>query len=93
LKIDVEGFEKFVIKGWFNSEIKPWVLIIESTAPNSTLDVSGDWENEVLALGYEFAHFDGLSKFYVSPHKRFLKTFFILPANVYDNFKVVNFQS
>ena len=93
LKIDVEGFEKFVIKGWLNTEIKPWVLVIESTAPNSTQDVSGDWENEVLALGYEFAHFDGLSKFYVSKKQMQLIMHLTLPPNVFDNFKVTSFQS
>ena len=88
LKIDVEGFEKLVIKGWRNHAIKPWVLVIESTAPNSTQDVSGDWENEVLALGYEFANFDGLSKYYVSPGKLFLKASLKLSANVFDAFTV-----
>jgi FkbM family methyltransferase len=88
LKIDVEGFETLVIKGWRNHAIKPWVLVIESTAPNSTRDVSGDWENEVLALGYEFANFDGLSKYYVSPGKLFLKASLKLSANVFDAFTV-----
>jgi hypothetical protein len=88
LKIDVEGFEKLVIQGWRNHAIKPWVLVIESTAPNSTKDVSGDWENEVVALGYEFAYFDGLCKFYVSPNKMLLKDSLKLPANVFDTFTV-----
>jgi FkbM family methyltransferase len=88
LKIDVEGFEKLVIKGWRNHAIKPWVLVIESTAPHSTQDVSGDWENEVLALGYEYANFDGLSKYYITPNKMFLKDSLKLPANVFDAFTV-----
>jgi hypothetical protein len=87
LKIDVEGFEKLVIKGWRNHAIKPWVLVIESTSPNSTQDVSGDWENEVLALGYEFAYFDGLSKFYVNQKRALLKSSLELPPNVFDAFK------
>ena len=93
LKIDVEGFEKFVVKGWRNCEIKPWVLVIESTAPNSNIDVSKEWENEVFSCGYEFAHFDGLSKYYVAPLKHFIKKNFKLPANVFDNYKVSSFQS
>ncbi len=87
LKIDVEGFEKLVIEGWRNHAIKPWVLVIESTAPNSTRDISADWENEVLGRGYEFAYFDGLSKFYVESNKQFLKEFFKLPPNVFDCYK------
>jgi len=87
LKIDVEGFEKLVIKGWRNHAIKPWVLVIESTSPNSNRDVSGDWENVVLNLGYEFAYFDGLSKFYVNKKRGRLKAAFKTPANTFDNFK------
>ena len=35
LKIDVEGMEDQVIESWVPSVARPWIVVVESTKPNS----------------------------------------------------------
>lgn len=86
LKIDVEGMEKLVLQGLVIFQNKPWVLVIESTAPNSQISTHGEFEENVLSAGYEFAYFDGLSRFYVLAELRKLKSKLLIPPNVFDAF-------
>ena len=86
LKIDVEGMERAVIESWGESAVRPWIVVIESTKPNSTeLDFEG-WEPLVLARGYRFAYFDGLNRFYVSAQHSGLLKFFGPGPHVFDSF-------
>ena len=87
LKIDVEGFEKSVIQGSSIEKYRPWVLVIEATRPNSTVDVSAEWEQLVLRAGYVQALFDGLNKFYVRDDMPDLVAIMSVPANVFDGWK------
>jgi len=66
LKIDVEGMEDQVIGSWSPSPARPWIVLVESTKPNSSEPTFAGWEPELLALGYVFVYFDGLNRFYVS---------------------------
>jgi FkbM family methyltransferase len=66
LKIDVEGMEQAVIESWAGSPVRPWVVVVESTKPLTTEPTHAAWEPQLLALGYDFVHFDGLNRFYVS---------------------------
>lgn len=36
LKIDVEGLEEQVLRGWDPTVLRPWVMVIEATIPTST---------------------------------------------------------
>ena len=87
LKIDVEGFEKSVIQGASIEKYRPWVVVIEATRPNSTLDVSAEWEQLVLSAGYVQTLFDGLNKFYVRDDMPDLVALMSVPANVFDGWK------
>ena len=86
LKIDVEGFELEVLKGINFNITRPWILIIEATAPASMLENYDLWENKVLSAGYIFAYADGLNRFYVSKEHSELLSFFKYPPNVFDEF-------
>jgi FkbM family methyltransferase len=88
LKIDVEGMEQSVLEGWRPSNVRPWIVAIESTRPNSQIFVHHRWEPDLLELGYEYAFCDGLSRYYVSIAKRELKDFFAFGANVFDDFSL-----
>jgi FkbM family methyltransferase len=66
MTVDVEGAEAEVLKSIDLSVWRPWVLVIEATAPNSTRQTHSVWEPAVLAAGYEFCLFDGLSRYYVA---------------------------
>ncbi len=69
LKVDVEGVEADVLASADFAEFRPWVCVVEATAPNSTRQVHEAWEPGLLAHGYRFCLFDGLSRFYVSEEK------------------------
>lgn len=84
--IDTEGAEADVLRGFDLRRWRPWVLVIESTAPNSTTATHHEWEQGVLDADYRFCLFDGLSRFYVAT-ERFeeLGNALSYPACVFDN--------
>ena len=88
MKIDVEGMEADVIASWQPSVVRPWIVVIESTLPNSPTQKFEDWEPTLLQLGYEFVYFDGLNRFYVSHAHPELKSFFGPGPNFFDNFSI-----
>jgi FkbM family methyltransferase len=86
LKIDVEGMEDEVIASWPPSLARPWIVLIESTVPLSSTPSHQDWESNLLDLGYTFAYFDGLNRFYVSEEHPDLAAKFGPGPNLTDNF-------
>lgn len=86
LKVDVEGFERQVLEGLDLDHYRPWILVIESTLPNSTEERYADWEPLVAGNGYRFAYFDGLNRFYVADEKVDLLDAFKAPPNHFDAF-------
>jgi len=86
LKVDVEGMEKAVIDSWYPSASRPWVVVVESTKPRSSEISFGEWEPTLLKLGYEFAYFDGLNRFYVHSSQQNIKASFGPGPNVFDDF-------
>jgi FkbM family methyltransferase len=65
-KIDVEGAEAEAIASVDLEAWRPWVLVVESTHPNTAEPTHMKWQDRVLAAGYRLCLFDGLSRFYVS---------------------------
>ena len=88
LKIDVEGFERKVLSSWGQSFVRPWVLVIESTEPNSQIQTQCEWLDLVHELGYHEVTFDGLSRFFVSDAHCELDAAFIANPNIFDSFNV-----
>jgi FkbM family methyltransferase len=66
MSVDTEGSERGVLESINLKVWRPWVLVIEATMPNSTRSTREEWEDLVLAAGYRFCLFDGLSCFYVA---------------------------
>ena len=86
LKIDVEGLEREVLLSWEPSPVRPWIVLLESTEPNSPTPNFHQWEDLLINLGYEFVYFDGLNRFYISQEHLELREFFGVGANVFDKF-------
>jgi FkbM family methyltransferase len=86
MKIDVEGLEFDVLSSWRVSEVRPWILVIESTLPMTQDQCHELWEEMVLSKGYQFVYFDGLNRFYVHHSHSELQASFGVPPNVFDNF-------
>ena len=88
LKIDVEGMEAQVLAGWGDNPVRPWVLVVESTYPNSQVETHQAWEGMVLARGYVHTYFDGLSRYYVLADRPDLAQKFDTPPNIFDGFSL-----
>jgi FkbM family methyltransferase len=87
LKIDVEGGEKAVIAGADFVRFRPWIVLVEATAPGSEIQMHAAWEHLLLEAGYSFAYFDGLNRFYLAEeHVAELLPHFQSPPNVFDEF-------
>ncbi len=85
LKIDVEGLEEKVLKGWDSRVLRPWVMVVEATIPNSPEVNYVNWEPMLIAADYQFVYFDGLNRFYVAKEHRKLVKAFSCPPNVFDD--------
>ncbi len=87
LKIDAEGAEGAVLDGIDLHRIRPWIILLESTEPNSAVPNHGPWEDSLTDRGYVFVHFDGLNRYYV-PREREeqLKAALSVPPNYFDRF-------
>lgn len=96
LKIDVEGFEAQVIAGGDWSRFRPRVMVVEATRPAVAVRDWDDldtirnwdaWEPTLLAHGYRFAYYDGLSRFYLREEDWRLHGRLSLPPCVHDDIR------
>lgn len=86
LKIDVEGFEREVLRGIDLRRWRPWILLIEALVPARLVPSHETWEPIVLGQGYRFTHFDGLNRFYVAEeHPELIPALQVQP-NVLDDY-------
>jgi FkbM family methyltransferase len=67
--IDVEGAEGDVLASVDLGVWRPWVLVVESTLPNSNVSTHAAWEQAIVDANYEFCLFDGVSRFYVATER------------------------
>ena len=89
LKVDVEGAEKQVLLGMDFTLYRPWIVVVESTAPMSQQENFIEWEYILLDNQYQFVYFDGLNRYYISSEKmNELQPAFLAPPNVFDDFKL-----
>jgi len=92
LKIDVEGFELQALKGLDLKKIRPWVIVIEATLPNSQIEDYEKWESILINGQYHFVYFDGLNRYYVASEHSELDNSFNIPPNYFDFFRRVSEQ-
>jgi len=87
LKIDVEGSERAVLAGADFGAFRPWIVLVEATAPMSKTETHAEWEPILLSAGYRFVWFDGLNRFYLAAERHAeLAPHFRTPPNVFDDF-------
>ena len=94
LKVDVEGAELNVMRGFNLEKYRPWILVVEATLPNSKDQSYEAWDALIVEAGYEFVYFDGLNRFYTSVEKsNELRPHFNRPPNVFDEFKLATLEN
>lgn len=86
LKIDVEGAEAQVIRSGDWHRHRPWIVLVESTRPNTNQSEHESWEPMLLSAGYQFVWFDGVNRFYVAQEHQELAEAFQIPVNVLDDY-------
>jgi FkbM family methyltransferase len=86
LKVDCEGAERVALESCSFDSVRPWIVVVEATEPNSQIPSHESWEPILLGHGYLFAYFDGLNRYYVAREHEELLAAFSAPPNVFDNF-------
>ena len=92
LKVDVEGYEKFVLEGMDFLKFRPWILIVEATVPDTKEESHSVWESILLGSKYQHVYSDGLNRYYLSDEHSSLKESFLYPPNIFDDFKILDLQ-
>lgn len=69
-KIDVEGFERFVLEGINFKKLRPWVFCIESTYPNTKIPSYFLWEEILKNNGYVFVYEYGVNRYYIDSKRK-----------------------
>jgi FkbM family methyltransferase len=85
LKVDAEGAEAEVLRGMDFAAVRPWVVLVEATEPNSRRSSHDRWEPMLLAQGYAFAYDDGINRYYLAGEHAGLAPRFG-PPTVFDDF-------
>ena len=93
LKVDVEGGEAEVLRGWRCSPARPWIVVVESTKPLSQVESHAEWEPMLVDKGYSFVWFDGLNRFYVYEAHVELAAAFAVPPNIFDAFALSGYAN
>lgn len=86
LKVDCEGAERVALESCSFDRVRPWIVVVEATEPNSQIPSHESWEPILLGHDYLFAYFDGLNRYYVAREHQELLPAFAAPPNVFDNF-------
>jgi FkbM family methyltransferase len=86
LKIDVEGAEGEVLEGCSFETLRPWLVVVDATEPNSDRENFADWEELLLRRRYRFVYFDGLNRFYAAEEHADLARHFSRPPNFFDQY-------
>lgn len=87
LKIDVEGSEGAVLQGADFARFRPWIVVVEATAPSSPVRATEGFERHLFAADYRECWFDGLNTFYLAAERAdALAPAFQAPPNVFDFF-------
>jgi FkbM family methyltransferase len=93
LKIDVEGYEEQVLRGWDSGVLRPWVMVVEATVPGSPAVDCAAWDPILAAADYRFVYFDGLNRFYIAAEHAELAAAFSCPPNVFDQVELSGLAS
>jgi FkbM family methyltransferase len=82
LKIDVEGAEADVLAGADLARQRPWIILVEATAPLTRQPTHERWEPTLSRAGYRFVHADLVNRYYVSGERAALAQRLPLPDEI-----------
>ena len=88
LKIDCEGFEDAVIRSADWNRFRPWIVIVESTEPQSMIPSWQKWENDLLSNNYHFVMMAGVNRYYVADEHGELDSRFLYPEELVFKYRI-----
>ena len=88
LKIDVEGAEEGVLNGADFVRYRPWIVVMESTRPNTDVPSYMEWEQILLSQQYHFAFSYGVNRYYVADEKKELDERFLSPQELRKLYRI-----
>jgi len=91
LKIDVEGSEEKVLRGFSLIRHRPWIIVAEATEPLSQERCDSGIAEYLALRNYQHVFFDGLNSFYIADEHSDLSTHFDRPANPLDGYVLPSF--
>lgn len=80
LKIDVEGAEEDVLRGFDLTRYRPWIIVAEC------FKKPPPWETLITKNGYTFAQADPANRYYVSDEHQSLLSAFSFPVDAYERY-------
>lgn len=86
MNVDVEGHEKEVLESADFAKWRPVLVVVESTYPRTTQEMSDEWEHLLTGADYVFATFDGLNRYYIRSESIELAERLKIPVNSFDDF-------
>jgi FkbM family methyltransferase len=87
LKVDVEGAEEAVFRGFDLRRFRPWIIVAETSVVGMTNDADvSAWNTLLCDASYKFVHFDGVNRYYVAAEHTKLTPFFALPVDIYERY-------
>jgi FkbM family methyltransferase len=88
VKVDAQGSEPAIVRSTDWRWLRPRVLLIKATRPQSSTLVNQGWEPDLLKQGFVRVYFDGINCFYVPQEEASaLAPHFHSPVNVLDHFE------
>lgn len=84
MKIDVEGMEEKVLRGWDANMLRPWIVVVEATKPHTRIQTHETFAPLLAAADYLPAGFDGLNRYYVAREQGDLVASVEEPVSVFD---------
>lgn len=91
LKIDVEGWEEYVINSNDWQRFRPTVVIVEATFPGKPEYKQTNIPKILESHHYRKVYFDGLNDFYLAEESNELIEHFGIPPNVFDDFQLFKY--
>jgi len=88
-KIDVEGYEKYVLLGCDFQNYRPKVFCIESTKPSTFIPIYKEWEYILLENGYEFGFQHVINRYYFDTKVDYLRERFSNLSNIIKEYEEV----
>ena len=88
-KIDVEGYEKYVLLGCDFQNYRPKVFCIESTKPSTFIPIYKEWEYILLENGYEFGFQHVINRYYFDTKVDYLRARFSNLTNIIKEYEEI----